>query len=160
MRKSNCCTWGEPLFKEDSPARAPRRHRKSRPARTKAAQPMTRGPGPTSHTAGVRVSECEEGEPPPAVVHLSIFAKNNGPVSDTGPGPTCHTPWASVPRYRKSEPPLEQVLRLLGATAEDREGEFLKPMQRYRGASRMARQNHHAWGSWVSQPRGQTWQLA
>jgi hypothetical protein len=63
MRKCNCCTRGESLFKEDSPARAPRRRRKSRPTRTKAAQPMTRGPGPTSHTAGVRVSECEEGEP-------------------------------------------------------------------------------------------------
>jgi hypothetical protein len=26
--------------------------------------PMTRGPGPTSHTAGALVFECEEGEPP------------------------------------------------------------------------------------------------
>jgi hypothetical protein len=25
---------------------------------------MTRGPGPTSHTAGMLVSESEEGEPP------------------------------------------------------------------------------------------------
>jgi hypothetical protein len=25
---------------------------------------MTWGSGPTSHTAGVRVSECEEGKPP------------------------------------------------------------------------------------------------
>jgi hypothetical protein len=49
---------GESLFKEDTPARAPRRRRKSRPARTEAAQPMTRGPGPTSHTDGVRASEC------------------------------------------------------------------------------------------------------
>jgi hypothetical protein len=64
MQKRNCCTRGESLFKEDSPARALRRRRKSRPTHTKAAQPMTRGPGPTSHTAGVRVSECEEGEPP------------------------------------------------------------------------------------------------
>jgi hypothetical protein len=32
--------------------------------RTKATQPMTRGPGPTSHTTGMLVSECEEGEPP------------------------------------------------------------------------------------------------
>jgi hypothetical protein len=30
----------------------------------KAAQPMTRGPGPTRHTAGMRASACEEGEPP------------------------------------------------------------------------------------------------
>jgi hypothetical protein len=64
MRKRNCCTRGESLFKEESPASAPRRRRKSRPARTKVAQPITRGPGPTSHAAGVRVAECEEGEPP------------------------------------------------------------------------------------------------
>jgi hypothetical protein len=36
-----------------------------------------------------------------------------------------HTPWASFLEYRKSEPPLAPVLRLLGAAAEDREGEFL-----------------------------------
>jgi hypothetical protein len=51
---------------------------------------MTRGPGPTSHTSGVLVSECEEGEPPcrseppPAVARLFISAENNGPVYDTG----------------------------------------------------------------------------
>jgi hypothetical protein len=45
---------------------------------------MTRGPGSTSHTAGVLVSECREGEPPPAVVRLFISAENNGPVYDTG----------------------------------------------------------------------------
>jgi hypothetical protein len=33
------------------------------PNATKTAQSMTRGPEPTSHTAGVLVSECE-GEPP------------------------------------------------------------------------------------------------
>jgi hypothetical protein len=64
MRKRNCCTRGESLIKEGSPARALRCRRKSRPTRTKATQPMTRGPRPTSHTAGVRVFECEEGEPP------------------------------------------------------------------------------------------------
>jgi hypothetical protein len=42
-----------------------------------------------------------------------------------GPGPTSHTPWASVPGCRKSEPPLAPVLCLLGAAAEDIEGEFL-----------------------------------
>jgi hypothetical protein len=42
-----------------------------------------------------------------------------------GPGPTSHTLWASVSECRKSEPPLSLVLRLLGAAAEDREGEFL-----------------------------------
>jgi hypothetical protein len=34
MRKCNYCTWGESLFKEDSPAHAPRRCRESRPMRT------------------------------------------------------------------------------------------------------------------------------
>jgi hypothetical protein len=32
--------------------------------RTRATQPMTLGPDPTSHTAGMLVPECEEGEPP------------------------------------------------------------------------------------------------
>jgi hypothetical protein len=64
MRKLNCCARGESLFKGDSLTGASRRHRKSRPTRTEATQPMTRGPRPTSHTAGVRVSKCEEGEPP------------------------------------------------------------------------------------------------
>jgi hypothetical protein len=64
MRKRNRCTWGESLFKEDSLARAPRRCRKSRPTRTKATQAMTRGARPTSHTSGVWVSKCKEGEPP------------------------------------------------------------------------------------------------
>jgi hypothetical protein len=58
MRKHNYCTRGESLFKEDTPAHAPRHRRKPRSARTEAAQPMTRGPGPTSHTNGVRASEC------------------------------------------------------------------------------------------------------
>jgi hypothetical protein len=76
------------------------------------------------------------------------------------PGPTSRTPWASVSKCGKSEPPLAPVLHLLRAVVEDREGEFSKPMQWYQGASRVARQNHQAWGPRVSQPRGQTWQLA
>jgi hypothetical protein len=45
MRKRNYYTRGESLFKEGTPARAPRRRGKSRPTRTEAAQPMTRGGG-------------------------------------------------------------------------------------------------------------------
>jgi hypothetical protein len=41
-----------------------------------------------------------------------------------GPGPTSHTPWVSVPGCKKVKPTLVPVLRLLGATAEDREGNF------------------------------------
>jgi hypothetical protein len=48
--------------------------------RTRATQPMTRGPDPTSHTAGMLVPECKKGEPPPAVVRLFIFAETNGLV--------------------------------------------------------------------------------
>jgi hypothetical protein len=36
MRKRNCCTRGESLFKADSLAHAPRRYRKSRPTHTDA----------------------------------------------------------------------------------------------------------------------------
>jgi hypothetical protein len=64
MRKRNCYAQGESLFKANSPARATTRCRKFRPTCTKATQPMTRGPGSTSHTAGVLVTECGEGEPP------------------------------------------------------------------------------------------------
>jgi hypothetical protein len=63
MRKRNYCMQKESLFKEDTPARAPRCLRKARPTRTEATQPMTRGPGPASHSARVWVSMCEEGEP-------------------------------------------------------------------------------------------------
>jgi hypothetical protein len=63
-----------------------------------------------------------------------------------GPRPTSHTPWVSDLGCGKSEPPLAQVLRLLGAVVEDRRT-FLKPMQRYRGAPCVARQNHQAWGA-------------
>jgi hypothetical protein len=90
MQKRDRCTQGKSLFKEVSLARAPRCRRKSRPARTKEIQPLTRGPGPTSHTVGVRVSRCEEGkqpregEPPPAAVHLFISTESSGPASNTG----------------------------------------------------------------------------
>jgi hypothetical protein len=82
MRKRNCCTRGESLFKEDSPARAPRHHRKSRPTRTKVTQPMTRGPGPTSHIARVRSLSIEKAkrharsELLSAVVRLFISVEN------------------------------------------------------------------------------------
>jgi hypothetical protein len=89
MRKRNYCTRRESLFKEDTLARAPRRRRKSRPTRTEATQPMTRGPGPTSHTrwcAGLRVLRrrtATRSEPSPAVVRPFISAKNNNPVANT-----------------------------------------------------------------------------
>ena len=41
------------------------------------------------------------------------------------------------------------------AAAEDKEGEFSKPMQQYRGTPRMALQNHQVRRPGVSQPWGQ-----
>jgi hypothetical protein len=90
MRKRNYYTRGESLFKEDAPARAPRRRRKSRPTRTKATQPMTRGLGPQviqlvcGSPSAKKANRHTRSEPPPAVVRLFISAENNGPVSDMG----------------------------------------------------------------------------
>jgi hypothetical protein len=70
MRKRNCCTQGESLFKADSPARALRRYRKSQPKHTdaQATQSMTRGPESTSHTDCALNFGCGKGEPPLAPV--------------------------------------------------------------------------------------------
>jgi hypothetical protein len=71
------------------------------------------------------VNRHARSEPPPAVVRLSISAGATAQSLTRGPKPTSHTPWASVSEYRKSEPPLALKLCLLGAVAEDREGNFL-----------------------------------
>jgi hypothetical protein len=55
---------GIPFLKKDSPTDAPRRHRRSRPTHARVTQPLTRGPGPTSHTPWASGSVCREGEPP------------------------------------------------------------------------------------------------
>jgi hypothetical protein len=60
-----------------------------------------------------------------------------------------------VPRCREVEPMLTPVPRLLEAATEGREGEFSKPMQRYRGTLCVAQQNHQVQRPRVSQPRGQ-----
>jgi hypothetical protein len=55
-----------------------------------AGQPLTRGPGPMSHSPWVSASVCKEGKspwrskPPPAVVRLFTSTETNSPVSDTG----------------------------------------------------------------------------
>jgi hypothetical protein len=132
------------------------------------AQSLTRGPRPMSHTPWVSVPGCREGEPP-RVPKKRTAARGSAPLHlhrkkqtarslARGPRPTSHTPWTTAPGCGEGESPLAPVPRLLGAATEDREGEFSKPMQWYRGASRVARRNHHAWGPRVSQPRGQTWQ--
>jgi hypothetical protein len=93
-RKHNCCSRGESLFKADSPARAPKRHGKSPSMRTRATRPMTRGPGPTGHTGGMLVPECEEGEPPReehAAAHggapLHLRRNQRPSLRHEGPGP-------------------------------------------------------------------------
>jgi hypothetical protein len=65
-------------------------HRASSSPPKAAGQPLTRGPGSTSHTPWVSASECEEDESPwrsmlpPTVVRLLTSAETSGPVSDTG----------------------------------------------------------------------------
>jgi hypothetical protein len=68
--------------------------------------------------------------PLPAIVRLFAPPKPIAQSLARGPGPTSHPPWAPVPEYREVEPPLAPVPRILGATAEDGEVEFSKPMQR------------------------------
>jgi hypothetical protein len=126
---------------------------------------MTRGPEPTSHTAGVRASECEEGEPPRneritahSSVPLHLRRKKQTTQSlARGPGPTSHTPWAPVPGCREVEPPLAPALRRLRAVAEDKEGEFFKTNAAV--SRRLARglAQPPGVGARVSQPQGQTW---
>jgi hypothetical protein len=89
MRKRNCCTRGESLFKEDSPARAPKTPQKFSPDAHQSSPAY--GMGARAHKsyswrAGLRVQRrrTATSEPPPAVVRLFISAENNGPVSDTG----------------------------------------------------------------------------
>jgi hypothetical protein len=85
MRKRNCCTRGESLFKEDSPACA---HLAQ--AHTKATQPLTRGPGPQviqlvcGSLSAEKANRHVRSEPPPVVVRLSISTGSKGPVSDMG----------------------------------------------------------------------------
>jgi hypothetical protein len=54
----------EPLFKGRLPRSYLKTSREVSPDAHRGIHPMTRGPGPTSHTAGALVFECEEGEPP------------------------------------------------------------------------------------------------
>jgi hypothetical protein len=62
--RHGCYSRDETLFK----GRLPRSHletsREVSPDAHRGIHPMTRGPGPTSHTADALVFECEEGEPP------------------------------------------------------------------------------------------------
>jgi hypothetical protein len=102
------------------------------------------GPGPhvmhlvRRFLCAERANERVKSAPPPAVVRLFTPAETNNPVSGTGPGPTSHPPWVPVRVYREVEPPLAPIPRLLGAAAEDREGDISKSMQRHRGTPHVA----------------------
>jgi hypothetical protein len=89
------------------------------------------GPGPTSHNLRASAFVCGEGEPPreehatacgSAPLHLRRRQRTS-----LRPGPTSRPPWTLVSRCGEVEPPLAPVSCLLGAAAEDREGEFSKP---------------------------------
>ena len=81
-RKHNCYSQGESLFKQ-TPARAPKRHGKSPPARTEATRPMTRGPRPTSHLAGVWISKKANRHARSESPRLLIPAEGSGSALDT-----------------------------------------------------------------------------
>jgi hypothetical protein len=52
-----------PSLKTELPHSRLEASREVSPDAHQGIHPMTRGPGPTSHTAGALVFECEEGEP-------------------------------------------------------------------------------------------------
>jgi hypothetical protein len=118
MRKRNCCTRGESLFKEDSPARTPGNPVRRAPS-AQATQPLTWGPRLTSHASRVLVSECEKANRRARSKPLRTIAHRLG---------------AAVERY---------LLTTTAATRHPAGGPTEPPEV----------------GPWVSQPRGQMWQL-
>jgi hypothetical protein len=122
------CGEGEPPCEEHATARGSvplHLRRKQQPSLWRG------GPGPRVILFG-RWPPCAEkanrrvrSTPPPAVVHLFIFAESSGPASSAGA--RAHESYslgvglrAPVPKCSEVEPPLAPVLRLLGASAEDK----------------------------------------
>jgi hypothetical protein len=62
--RHGCYSRDEPLFKGRLPRSRLETSREVSPDAHRGIHHMTRRPGPTSHTAGALVLECEEGEPP------------------------------------------------------------------------------------------------
>jgi hypothetical protein len=79
---------------------------------------------------------------PPAVVRSFISTETNSPGSDAGARAHESPSLGAVPGCKEAEPPVAPVPRFLEVAAEDGEVEFSNPMRRYRGTSRVARQNH------------------
>jgi hypothetical protein len=59
--RHGCYSRDEPLFKGRLPCSRLEAQREASPDTHRGIHPMTRGPGPTSHTAGALAFECEEG---------------------------------------------------------------------------------------------------
>jgi hypothetical protein len=85
---------------------------------------MTRGPGPTSHTAGALISECKEGEPPRKEHTVDPWWRaSSSPSRPTtqslaqGPEPTSHAPWASASVCGEGEPPREEYAIACGGAS-------------------------------------------
>jgi hypothetical protein len=62
--RHGCYSRDEPLFKGRLHRSRPETPREVSPDAYRSTHPMTRGPDPTSHIAGVLISECREGKPP------------------------------------------------------------------------------------------------
>jgi hypothetical protein len=92
--RHGCCSRDEPLFKGRLPRSRPETPQEISPDAHRSTQPMTRGPGPASHTAGALVSKCEGGEPPHVgrtAAHgsapLHLHRKQRLSLWHGGPGP-------------------------------------------------------------------------
>jgi hypothetical protein len=94
------------------------------------------------------------------VARLSTSAKTNSPVSDARVRAHESSSLGASSWAQRSRTAARASVVPPRASTEDGEGEFSKLMQRYRGTSLVAQLNHQVRGSRVSQPRGQTWQLA
>jgi hypothetical protein len=89
-RRHGCYSRDEPLFKGRLPRSRLETPQKVSPDAHRRTQPMTRDPSPTSHTTGVLVSRCGEGEPPrqeQIVVHLRLHRKQQPSLWHGDPGP-------------------------------------------------------------------------
>jgi hypothetical protein len=63
-RRHSCYSRDEPLFKGRLPRSRPKTPWEVSPDAHRSTQPMTRRPGPASHTTCALVCECEGGKPP------------------------------------------------------------------------------------------------
>jgi hypothetical protein len=92
----------------------PKTPQKISPDAHQGDQASDTGPRPTSHTAGVRVSECKEGKPPREEANYrasSSLQKAADQPLTRGAGPTSHTLWALVSECEEGELPRKEANR-------------------------------------------------